>query len=255
VLPPSPVRWRDRAMLRNVTLAEEQWKERVGEPRVPLLRSACPHDAAAVIYKPSRSAMTSGKARAREWKLRFEPRSPRYIEPLMGWTGNDDTLAQIELTFPSAEAAVAYARRHGLNYVVRGLAKAGANVRKMGDDKPAGDANSQSAARPPRSEWTERARGIRKEVQLGNDPSARYAAPRDVLRDPALSEVEKRNVLQRWAFDAYLIELALSKGHDAPHPSRLDDVIDALIDLDEPEIRRIAARAPCSVCDARRSAA
>jgi ETC complex I subunit conserved region len=242
-------------MLRNVTLAQEQWQGRVGEPRVPMMRSVFPDHAVAVIYKPSRSAMTSGKARTREWKLRFEPRSPRYIEPLMGWTGNDDTLARIVLTFPSAEAAVAYARRQGLNYVVRGLAGVGADVRRMGDDKPAGDANSRSGARPRRSEWIERARGIRKEAQEANDPSARYAAPRDVLRDPALSEVEKRNVLQRWAFDAYLIELALSKGHDVPHPSRLDEVIDALIDLDEAEVRRIAARAPCSVCDARRSAA
>ena len=74
----------------------------------------------AAIYKPARSAMTSGKARTRDWKLRFEPRSCPFIEPLMGWTGSDDTLAQVELTFPSAAAAVAYARRQGLRYLLQG---------------------------------------------------------------------------------------------------------------------------------------
>ena len=38
----------------------------------------------------------------------------------MGWTGSDDTLAQVELTFPSAAAAVAYARRQGLRYLLQG---------------------------------------------------------------------------------------------------------------------------------------
>jgi NADH dehydrogenase ubiquinone Fe-S protein 4 len=49
-----------------------------------------------------------------QWKLRFEPRSSQYIEPLMGWTGSDDTLSQVELPFPSVEAAVAYKIERGL---------------------------------------------------------------------------------------------------------------------------------------------
>src|SRR5207247_9848760 len=47
-------------------------------------------------------------------------RSAPYIEPLMGWTGCDDTLSQVELTFPSAAAAVAYARRQGLRCLLQG---------------------------------------------------------------------------------------------------------------------------------------
>jgi hypothetical protein len=39
----------------------------------------------------------------------------------MGWTGGDDTLAQVGLTFQSADEAVAYARRQGLKFVVHGL--------------------------------------------------------------------------------------------------------------------------------------
>jgi hypothetical protein len=42
------------------------------------------------------------------------------IEPLMGWTGGDDTLIQVKLTFPTREAAVAYAERQGLTFVIEG---------------------------------------------------------------------------------------------------------------------------------------
>ena len=34
--------------------------------------------------------MTSGNARSGQWKLRFEPQSPPFVEPLMGWTGGED---------------------------------------------------------------------------------------------------------------------------------------------------------------------
>ncbi len=90
---------------------------------------------------------------------------------------------------------------------------------------------------------------------VSDSPSVRYATPGDVLRDPALSEFEKRNVLCRWALDAYRSEVTCSKRHDIARPSNLDEVIDALIDLDEPEIRRVAARARVSDCNATRSAA
>jgi hypothetical protein len=79
-----------------------------------------PGEAHAIIYRPARSATTSGRARTRVWKLRFERRSSPFIEPIMGWTGGDDTLTQVELTFPSAESAVAYAQRQGLSYTLYG---------------------------------------------------------------------------------------------------------------------------------------
>jgi hypothetical protein len=86
--------------------------------RPPAFGSTFPSDAVGRIFRPSRSAMTSGRARTREWKLVFERRTPPFIEPLMGWTGGCDTLAQVELTFPTRQAAVAYAERQGLAYVV-----------------------------------------------------------------------------------------------------------------------------------------
>jgi ETC complex I subunit conserved region len=70
-------------------------------PEPPVTKSVFPADAHAVIYKAAPSPMTSRRASAQQWKLRFERRSAPYIEPVMGWTGDDDTLAQVELSFPS----------------------------------------------------------------------------------------------------------------------------------------------------------
>src|SRR5260370_7095084 len=107
-------------MLQETKSAQECWTERDGAPRRALTRSVFPNDALAVIYKPARSAMTSGKARTRDWKLRFEPRSRPFIEPLMGWTGCDDTLSQGELTFPSAAPPGASPRPQVLRYFLHG---------------------------------------------------------------------------------------------------------------------------------------
>jgi hypothetical protein len=80
--------------------------------------SVFPPDAVARIFRPARSALTSGKARTKSWVLHFDRRTPPVIEPLMGWTGGDDTLTQVKLTFPTREAAVAYAERQGLTFII-----------------------------------------------------------------------------------------------------------------------------------------
>src|SRR5437763_5692053 len=72
-----------------------------------------------VIYQTAKSAMTSGRARTKRWLLEYEPQSAPFIEPLMGWTGSADPMAQMRLSFPTREAAVAYAERQGLDYDVR----------------------------------------------------------------------------------------------------------------------------------------
>jgi hypothetical protein len=59
-----------------------------------------------------------------------------------------------------------------------------------------------------------------------------YAHPSEVLRDPKLSAEQKRDLLCQWALHAYRIEVSATEGKPSSAPSQLDEVIDALIDLD-----------------------
>lgn len=70
---------------------------------------------AARIYQMSKNSMQSGRARANLWMLEFESGSPRRADPLTGWSGGADTQEQVKLTFPSLEAARAYATREGID--------------------------------------------------------------------------------------------------------------------------------------------
>lgn len=65
------------------------------------------------IYQQGTRATQSGKARADSWVLEPEPVEARLPDPLMGWVGSGDTEAQVKLTFPTLEAARAYAEREG----------------------------------------------------------------------------------------------------------------------------------------------
>ena len=70
------------------------------------------------IYKPTKNAMQSGKARTKQWVLEYEQETPKMVDPLMGWTGSRDMNQQLWLEFDSAEEAVAYATRHGIPHQV-----------------------------------------------------------------------------------------------------------------------------------------
>lgn len=72
----------------------------------------------AKIYKPSKSAMQSGRGRGKSWVLEYEPTSSRQAEPLMGWTSSEDTLNQVKLKFSSSDDAVAYAEKKGWDYTI-----------------------------------------------------------------------------------------------------------------------------------------
>lgn len=66
------------------------------------------------IFQRPKNAMQSGKALLGQWILEFAPSAARAVDPVMGWTGSGDTQAQVQLKFPSLEAAQAYAARHGI---------------------------------------------------------------------------------------------------------------------------------------------
>ncbi|MRG55771.1 ETC complex I subunit conserved region [Phyllobacterium sp. YR620] len=73
---------------------------------------------AARIYRPAKTAMQSGKAKADTWTLEYEPEQPRKVEPLMGYTSSRDMKSQIRLTFETKEEAIAYAQKNGIAFTV-----------------------------------------------------------------------------------------------------------------------------------------
>ena len=84
------------------------------------------------IYQPARNAMQSGVAKTRQWVLEFAPSSPREVDPLMGWTSSEDTQAQVRLKFDSKEAALEYARDHGIETTVIDPKRRQPNTRPRG---------------------------------------------------------------------------------------------------------------------------
>jgi ETC complex I subunit conserved region len=68
------------------------------------------------IYQMPKNAMQSGKARMQTWVLEHLPKEAKKPDPLTGWAGSGDTRQQLRLTFPSLEAAKAYATREGIDY-------------------------------------------------------------------------------------------------------------------------------------------
>ena len=70
------------------------------------------------IYQRPKNAMQSGKARTDHWQLEFEPGEPKKADALTGWAGSGDTREQLQLAFPTAEAAVAYCEKQGWNYTL-----------------------------------------------------------------------------------------------------------------------------------------
>lgn len=71
------------------------------------------------IYRPSKSAMQSGRAKAQDWVMEYELKTARQPEGLMGWTSSGDTLNQVRLSFPTLDEAVAYATKKGWGYTVQ----------------------------------------------------------------------------------------------------------------------------------------
>ncbi len=70
------------------------------------------------IFRPSKTAMQSGRCKTGQWMMEYELESARRAEPLMGWISSQDTLNQVRLTFDTAEQAVDYARSKGWGYTV-----------------------------------------------------------------------------------------------------------------------------------------
>lgn len=70
------------------------------------------------IYQPAKPATQSGRFKTRYWVVEPEPRARIEPDRLIGWLGSDDTRTQVQLHFPTKEAAIAYCKREGLSYTI-----------------------------------------------------------------------------------------------------------------------------------------
>ena len=70
------------------------------------------------IYRPTKTATQSGRARTRRWVLEPEAETAPRNDRLTGWSGSSDTLRQVRLRFDSRESAVAWAQANGMDYEV-----------------------------------------------------------------------------------------------------------------------------------------
>jgi len=84
------------------------------------------------IYKPAKTAMSSGTARTTHWVLEYAPAAPREVDPLMGWTSSSDMNSQVHLRFDTLEAAQDYAKEHDIDAVVLKPKTRKPNVRPRG---------------------------------------------------------------------------------------------------------------------------
>lgn len=159
-------------------------------------------DAVARIFRPARSPMTSGCARTKGgWPLVFERRTAPFIEPLMGWTGGDDTLTQVELTFPTLDSAIAYAERQGFDYVVQAAADSDEGRSRADREAADGQAFMDMVSTRLALAWMQTRYGLggptpsvdRDKAFL--DPAAIFSTPADVVADPDFSLQDKQAIL------------------------------------------------------------
>tara|TARA_Y100000590_G_scaffold59081_1_gene62621 strand:- start:241 stop:522 length:282 start_codon:yes stop_codon:yes gene_type:complete len=71
----------------------------------------------AKIYKPSKTAMQSGKGNSKKWLLEFDTLDTE-IDPLMGWESSRDTMSEVKLEFVTKEEAINYVRKNNIEYYI-----------------------------------------------------------------------------------------------------------------------------------------
>lgn len=71
------------------------------------------------IYKPTKSAMQSGRKNSKKWLMRpIEKSGARSINPLMGWVSASNTASQLCFEFSSKEDAIKFAESKNFDYEI-----------------------------------------------------------------------------------------------------------------------------------------
>jgi hypothetical protein len=86
------------------------------------------------IFKPSKTAMQSGRGEMQSWILEVETAKGKAPESLMGWTAAGDTLEQVRLKFDTLEEARRYADEKGYVYMIDPVHERKVKPRNYGDN-------------------------------------------------------------------------------------------------------------------------
>ncbi len=71
----------------------------------------------AKIYKPTKTAMQSGKRNTKKWLLEFDTLNTG-ISHLMGWETSKDTMSEVKLEFSNKDEAINYAKKNNIEYYI-----------------------------------------------------------------------------------------------------------------------------------------
>ena len=83
----------------------------------------------AKIYKPTKSAMQSGKRNTKNWLLEFDTLNTG-INPLTGWETSRDTMSEVKLEFSTKEEAINYAKKSNIDYYIAEPQKPFSRIKK-----------------------------------------------------------------------------------------------------------------------------
>jgi len=68
--------------------------------------------------------------------------------------------------------------------------------------------------------------------QALNDPATFYVSPQNILQDQGLTDTQKIQLLRRWEYDERELAVAEEENMSGGPPSRLDEILQALQQLD-----------------------
>jgi hypothetical protein len=115
---------RQRELAETVSYFADDWSQNAPPEFQRVVNDNLPHrprhrGPKVDIYQPAPNPLQGGRANASRWILEFMSEDPLSIDVLTGWTGSQDPRRQVQLSFPSKEQAVAFARRQGWRFRIR----------------------------------------------------------------------------------------------------------------------------------------
>ena len=78
--------------------------------------------------------MQSGRARTGQWLLEWERDEAQHPDPLTGWSGSGATQTQVQLHFPTRDAALSYASAQAMDVEVLPLGPVHLKIQAYADN-------------------------------------------------------------------------------------------------------------------------